>query len=353
MGPTFDLAVNLPPRSPAAAFLTDRLAGAALRSDDLAYPDPAGAFATRESVTRWLARHAGVESPDPRRMTLTLGARHALGLALARSIAGRPLRVAVEAHTYQGFRAIAQASGVACVDVAMDARGMCPDALEDTVRRTGARVVYVQPALQNPTTATLPLDRRREIVALARDRDLTLIEGDVYAPLGEAPMPALASLAPERTFHAGGIGKVLGPGLRLGWLLHPDEATQVSTAARLQREHDGLPGFWPGLIARSMDDGTLDAYLRALRPLLADRVALARRVIGGDLVAVPGGLHAWLPHPDARGLADRLAARGVSVAPPQGLVAAGSSAGGVRLALGAEQDMERLEAALRHVAAAR
>jgi len=355
MEPTFDLAVNLPPRLDAAALLDAHLSTTRFRPDDLAYPDTSGPLAAREAIARWLSRVAGLPSADPQAMTTTLGARHALGLALAAAVGGGAPSVLVEDHTFQGFRAIARGAGIRCVDVAMDRHGMRPDAMAEAAAR-GTRAIYLQPTLQNPTTVTMPLSRRQEIVDAARALDLVLIEGDVYSPLASqahVPLPALASLAPERTFHAGGIGKVLGPGLRVGWLLHPDATAHAATAATLQRDHDGLPALWPCVVARCMDDGSLDAHLTALARATTARGELARRIVGEDLVVSGTGLHAWLPDADAPRLERRLLDQGVRVAASAHFVAEGRVPAGIRLALGAEGDIARLAEALRIVAAAR
>ena len=82
---------------------------------------------------------------------------------------------------------------------------------------------------------------------------------------------------------------------------------------------------------------------------MVERNGLARSVVGNDLVTADG-LHAWLPHKDATGVEARALAQGVRLTPSKPLAADGEHATGVRLCLGAEEDVARLEAALRIVA---
>jgi DNA-binding transcriptional MocR family regulator len=353
MDTTYNLAVNLPPRRAVAALLGETLATVEVTVDDLAYPDPAGAPRVRLAIAGWLRRTGGHGPVDPALLTLTNGARHALALAL-RPVARMPgAALLIEAQTYQGIRTLAQAMDIRCVDVATDEHGMRPDALLEASRGTRARTVYVQPTLHNPTTATMPFSRRMEIATVAEQVGLTLIEGDVYAPLawhGRDALPPFAVIAPGRTVHAGGIGKILGPGLRMGWLLHPDAAMQADSVAAIAGELDGLPAWWPNTVARWMEDGTAEACLRGVVETMTKRAAMARRVLGGAVVTAGAGLHAWVPHRDADDLEKRLLDRGVRVAAGKGFVAAAESAQGVRLALGAEDSTERLEAALGIVA---
>jgi len=353
MDTTYNLAVNLPPRRATAALLGAALAAGTVTADDLAYPDPAGSLRVRLAIAGWLQRTGGHGPVDPALLTLTNVARHALALAL-RPLAGTPgAALLVEAHTYQGMRALARAMDIRCIDVATDEHGMRPDALLEASLGGQARTVYVQPTLHNPTTATMPLSRRMEIAMVAEQIGLTLIEGDVYSPLawhGRDALPPFAVIAPGRTVHAGGIGKILGPGLRMGWLLHPDASMHAGSVTAIERELDGLPAWWPTMVARWMEDGTAEACLRGVTETMTMRAGIARRVLGGGVVTAGASLHAWVPHRDADDLEKRLLGRGVRVAAGSGFVAAAASAQGVRLALGAEESTERLEAALQIVA---
>ena len=352
MTPTYNLAVNLPLRTGVATVLGDVVAETIVTAEDLGYPDPAGAARVRQAIAGWMHRVGGHDAVDPSRIALTLGARHALRLALLQARTPNGVLL-VENHTYQGVRAMADAMGLRCVDVGMDDQGMCPEALAEAAERTGATVVYVQPTLHNPTTATMPLSRRVEIVAVAETFGLSLIEGDVYGPLAwhdRDAVPPFATLAPERTLHAGGVGKILGPGLRVGWLLHADAPACALTAATMQREHDGLPTLWPSVVGRWMDDRTADALRDALARAMADRHAMARHILGPDLLTAGSGLHAWLPCAEPIAVEARLLAQGVRIASPRGFVSADRAPDGIRLALGAEEDPARLETALRLVA---
>ncbi|MFX8653073.1 aminotransferase class I/II-fold pyridoxal phosphate-dependent enzyme, partial [Acinetobacter baumannii] len=77
--------------------------------------------------------------------------------------------------------------------ISVDARGMVPAALDEVARRKDARLVVLQPTVHNPTAAQMDLERRREIVAVARAHDLTLIEDDVYGQLPADRPPPLAA----------------------------------------------------------------------------------------------------------------------------------------------------------------
>jgi DNA-binding transcriptional MocR family regulator len=93
----------------------------------------------------------------------------------------------------------------------MDEEGMRPEALREAVVRTGASVVALQTTLHNPTIATMSLERRKAIAAIAEELRLTLFEDDAQAAiLAERPLP-LAALAPDRTVYSTGLAKGLSP----------------------------------------------------------------------------------------------------------------------------------------------
>lgn len=354
MNAPYDLAVNLPLRKVVAERMALALAAFPVGPDLLAYPSMEGSLGTREAIAGWMRRRCGHVVVDPRRLVVTLGARHALSLALDEACAPGDTLL-VESSTYHGFRASAEARGIRAAGVGMDSAGMLPAELERMAATTGARCVYLQPTIQNPTTSTMPLARRREIAAVATERDLTIIEGDVYSPLawhGGDELPPLAELLPDRCLHAGGIGKVLGPGLRVGWLLLPDDASHQRAASAIRLATDGLPALFPSIVAAWMADGLADELLANLAERMVERNRLARTILGDDLVTA-NGLHAWLPGADAAGLEARAFERGVRITPSKPLAADGEHAVGVRLCLGAEEDIDRLETALRIVAGVR
>ncbi|MBO4434833.1 MAG: PLP-dependent aminotransferase family protein, partial [Bacteroidales bacterium] len=106
------------------------------------------------------------------------------------------------------------------------AREISRGAGNDTASGAGGRTkfIYVIPDFNNPSGETLSLAEREEIVALARELDLIIVEDSPYCELrysGE-PQPSIYSLAPERTLHLGSFSKIFAPGFRLGWIIGPE-----------------------------------------------------------------------------------------------------------------------------------
>lgn len=94
----------------------------------------------------------------------------------------------------------------------------------EDISLASAKFIYVIPDFNNPTGKTLTLEERKEIVALARQLDILIVEDSPYRELrysGET-LPTIRELAPERTLHLGSFSKIFAPGFRLGWIIGPE-----------------------------------------------------------------------------------------------------------------------------------
>ena len=97
------------------------------------------------------------------------------------------------------------------------------------LRNCAAKILYVIPAIDNPTTATLSEERRHEIVAIARRHNVTIIEDDPYSSLQSDPLTPIAALAPDITWHIATLSKCASPALRIAYVVAPGaaEATRL------------------------------------------------------------------------------------------------------------------------------
>ncbi|NUB15237.1 aminotransferase class I/II-fold pyridoxal phosphate-dependent enzyme [Azospirillum brasilense] len=230
------LAVNQPPHprdSPALpAPLTPRAPPppAPLRFPaPLRYPDGADSPDDREAAVHWL-RHR-LPGLTAERVLVAPGTQAAL-LALLSALARPGDTVCAEALTYPGFRAAAAQLGLRVVGVPMDADGIDPDALRAALAEHRPKALYCIPTFHNPTTATMPEERRRAVAAALREHGVPVIEDGIYGPLPETAPPPLAAFAPELTYHVAGLAKCVSPALRIAYVAAPDarQARRVAVA---------------------------------------------------------------------------------------------------------------------------
>lgn len=349
-----DLTINRPAdRTCYREALKATLAGLDLDLDHdlLDYAPRAGSAQHRRAAADWLVR-SGV-GVDPAHVILTGGAHQAIVVALAALVRpGEPLLA--ESLTYPGVRGMAASLHLRVEAVPLDEGGLRPDALEAACRQTGGRVLFVNPTLHNPTTATLSDARRRAIVEIARRHDLVIIEDDVYGLLKEQRPASFFSLAPERTVHISSASKALAPGLRLGLLAAPDRLQARLADVKYDLMLSGAP--LPAEIFRIwVADGTADRLLERQR-----RAARARQVLAGEVLGRheprtdPAAFHLWLPLPAPWRTSDfaaAAAADGFAVAPGHAFATGRSHAPhAVRVSLSAPSDDAALVRALRGIA---
>ena len=353
-----DMSRNAPPPGPARDRLGPTMARLARRRDlpgRLGYPPSDGFEADRAAGAAWLTHVAGWDDLDPARVICTAGAQQAVAIALASAC--RPGdTVIAEAATFNGLKGLAAQMDYCLAPAALDREGLTPEALDRTAAETGARVCYVLPS-HNPTARVMGEARRREIVRVARSRDLILIEDDLYGAYAmELGLTPLARLAPERVFHATSLSKTISPGLRAGYLVAPGPAAHERALSALHAQTIGAPGFGPSLASQWIEDGSAAAILSETRAEMAGRVALAMDVLGdvAERPTVASSLHIWLPMSEIA--AERVAARalraGVEVTPPGAMILDGSTISGLRVCLGGAPDRAALERGLRTVQAA-
>ena len=124
------------------------------------------------------------------------------------------------------------------------------------------KFIYVIPDFNNPSGETMTLEERKEIVALAREQDVVIVEDSPYRELrysGEE-VPTIYSLAPERTLHLGSFSKIFAPGFRLGWIIGPEELLEQIYICK-QALDLCPPVFDQYMATEFLTSGALDANL--------------------------------------------------------------------------------------------
>ncbi len=252
---------------------------------------------------------------------------------------GRGGTIYTEAETYSGALSIARHLGLRLVGLAIDEEGMCPDALDQALAESDAapKAVFVTPTAQNPTTSTMGLRRREDIVRVCRDRDAWIVEDDVYTLEALAHLPQLAALAPERTLYANSLSKTLNPALRIGGLVVPPRL-QESAETVLQATCLMVSPLSCAVMEQWILDGTADTIGRAIQEEGRRRQELARTILG-PVMRWPkqAGYHVWLPMPRrlAEQIDDAAQVLGIKVTPPASTAACPQAEeSGIRLCLG-------------------
>lgn len=160
-----------------------------------------------------------------------------LAAAMARTKLGD--RVAVEEPGYVAVTRTLKAMGRRVVTVAVGEEGMQPEAFQRVCAQYPPKILFVTPTIHNPTGRIMPLKNRQKIVEIARRHDVFLIEDNVYGGQVENPLPPIAQLAPERSFHVNSLSKTVCAGLRTGWISCP-----AGEKDKVVANHGALCGHW-------------------------------------------------------------------------------------------------------------
>ncbi len=178
---------------------------------------------------------------------------------------------------HAGQRPSAEESGGGAGD---GRRGLLPDALEAACRTRRAKLLYLTPTLQNPTTATMSLARREAIVAIARRHDLLIIEDDVNGLLPQQPVTPLVNLAPERVIYLGSLAKIACGGLRVGFVLTPP-ALRGAFAQAMRLSSWMVSPLLIELACKLVSQRQIMPLVEQQRQILARRGELLRHLLPG------------------------------------------------------------------------
>jgi 2-aminoadipate transaminase len=188
---------------------------------------PTEGFSRVKGCIAEVMRSEGMEI-DPDEVLVTTGGQQVIDL-VCKTLVDPGDVVVTEAPTYPGAVPTFSAYEADVVQVTMDREGMRVDELAETLEsleREGRRpkFIYTVPTFQNPGGVTLSLERRRELVRIAAERELLVLEDNPYGLLRYegSPLPTLRALdGGEFVIYAGTFSKILSPGVRLGWALAP------------------------------------------------------------------------------------------------------------------------------------
>lgn len=181
--------------------------------------------------------------------------------------------VFTELPTYDRTITLLRRHGAEVVGIPLHADGPDIGALETALKRRRPKFFYAIPDFQNPTGATCSGEKRRQIVALAAQHDVLLLEDAPYRLLryrGQEE-PTLRDLAPERTLHMTSFTKLIAPGVRIGLMTGPAET--LGAIAKVAEDTYISPGYLAeGVVYEWCRRGLLTPQIERLKALYAPRL---------------------------------------------------------------------------------
>lgn len=253
----------------------------------LQYSQPAG----REGLRAWIARREGV---DPSRVLVTNGAFHGLSLVFD-ALLDRGDEIIVEDPTYPLIFRDLQHHEPRLLPLHLGPDGFDLATLEAQLA-AGARpkLLYTVPDFHNPTGFVTPLAQRERLVELAEHFGFVIVSDNAYHGLAfDGAVPADYPLDSDRVVHVRTFSKVLGPGLRLGWLVLPDWLLAPVTRLRANQDQhssavvQALVERVVGAAGDVAEEGAFDRIADRARSAYARRFDLVAALLDAG---VPGGV---------------------------------------------------------------
>ncbi|MGH8196612.1 MAG: PLP-dependent aminotransferase family protein [Steroidobacteraceae bacterium] len=271
---------------------------------ELNYGERQGDARFRAALAAFL-REAGDPSATPESLLLTAGISQALDFACSRFT--RPGdTVFVEDPSYCYSFQIFRDHGLNIVGIPLDGHGMDLEQCGRELARHRPKLLYTIPSYHNPTGQTLSQERRERLVALARQYDFIIAADEVYQLLhhGVPPPPSLGTPAGQsNVLSFGSFSKILGPGLRLGWIQTSPELMGTLLASGALVSGGNFNHFTSHVVRQLMENGELTsfvAHLRASYAARAEAMDAALRRHFGDFATwrkPQGGYFFWLELP--------------------------------------------------------
>jgi 2-aminoadipate transaminase len=330
--------------------------------DALSYLPPEGLFELREQIAARGRTYGYAEDADE--IVITSGAQQAIALSARATLEPGDVAV-IESPTFMGMMTGVRGSGARAIGVPVDKDGFDVDALERLLARHEVKLVGLQTASQNPTGRNLSEERRVRLAELAVERNFFILEDRVYADMNFEGrfVRSLRELAPAHVLYVNSFSKVVGGGLRAGWVAARGPVRERIATLKLDADFHTAT-LIQHIAARWLASGAYDRHVKETIPFYRERrdallAALERHLAGEYQVDPPaGGHHLWvtLHRPlDERALYTEAAHHGVTFTPGGAVTAERRSQTSFRLSFSLlepeqlDEGVRRLGRAIREV----
>lgn len=277
-------------------------------------------------------------------VVVTTGSQHALEL-ISKLFLNPGDVVVAEGPSYVTALVVFRSFQAEVSHVAMDGHGLIPEALRDRIaalKAAGKRMkfLYTIPTFNNPAGVTLSAERRLEILRIARENNILVLEDNPYGLLyfDEPPPNALRSLESDGVVYLGTFSKTLAPGLRVGWAVAPhairEKLILANEAAILSPS-----SFSQLVVSEYLATANWQAQIATFRGVYHERRDALLSALGEHLPqlhwTVPnGGFYVWLTLPsqvDAKSMLPRAVKQLVAYTPGTAFYADGNGRNNIRL----------------------
>ena len=234
--------------------------------------------------------------------------------------------IAAESPSYYGLLQLADLLGLKVIEIPCDPdTGLSLEALQLAASQWPIKALVLTARLSNPLGGSVPDARQKQLLKLAANFDIQIVEDDIYGELlfDVGSIRALKSNdADGRVIYCSSFSKTISPGVRIGWIIpgrYRDEIQRLQTFST----HSACSVTQMG-VAAYLENGGYDRHLRYIRHeyrknLSAFQLAVQRYFPEGTQMTRPtGGFILWVSLParvNTKELHVQALKRGISIAP--------------------------------------
>ncbi len=239
-------------------------------------------------------------------LIITSGAQQVMDLA-TKALCDFGDTVICERPSFIGSLNCFRSYGCKLAGVDVEADGMNIEQLENAVKTAeNPRFIYTIPNFQNPSGATMSLEKRKAVYEIAKKYGLLIVEDNPYGDLRVAgeEVPSIKSFDEDGiVIYAGSFSKLLAPGIRVGYICAPAPIVAKMTVGK-QAADVHTPVFSQMLVDKWMAEYDINAHIEKIRGIYREKLNLMCDLIDSELgdfveyVRPEGGLFVWCKLPE-------------------------------------------------------
>ncbi|PJF04482.1 MocR-like pyridoxine biosynthesis transcription factor PdxR [Acinetobacter seifertii] len=265
----------------------------------MGYGDPRGMIELRQALRQMLSMERFMNVAEDE-ICIVRGSQMGIFLA-SRALPNRQGVIVVEELYYPSAVKAFQSNGFQVVSVKLGEQGIVIEDLERILKEHSVAAIYTTPHHQYPTTVTMPMNRRLQLLELSKKWGFYIIEDDYDHEFhyDSRPMPPLASLPhSELVIHVGSLSKVFAPGIRLGYIVASSPVIQSITEDILLIDRQGN-SITELALADLMHRGEIKRHIRKMKKIYQLRrdhvLAEFQRIFAESVHIQPpaGGMALW------------------------------------------------------------
>lgn len=274
--------------------------------DALQYGVSEGYQPLRETVSGWLKNHENI-GKDFDTTLIVSGATQVMDL-VTKVLCNEGDTVICEEPSFIGSLNCFRSYGCKLKGVPVEADGMDVNALEEVLKTSeNVKFIYTIPNFQNPSGATMSLEKREKLYSLAKEYGVMILEDNPYGDLrvSGTPLPTIKSMDDDGiVIYAGSFSKILAPGLRVAYCVAPQSVAAKMTVGK-QAADTHTACLNQMIVDGWFKNYDIDAHLNKIRKVYERKLNLMCDCIDRELgdfveyVRPEGGLFIWCRLPDS------------------------------------------------------